>query len=97
MLHAGSVPSSRAWYARERYWLSRSQCTIPPFGRLRRHSAICSASHTGLACIRSEGGQPTTRLASKSIKVARYSRPSSVHSQVMSSSHFWFAASAEKS
>ena len=50
----------RFWYAPEQYWLPRSECTSISLGILRRQSAICKASHTSSAVIRSAMAQPTT-------------------------------------
>lgn len=52
-------------------------------GRLRRNSAIRSASHTSVAVIRSDTDQPTTLRENRSSTTARYSQPSSVAMSVI--------------
>ena len=70
---------------------------MTPLGIRRRHSAVCSASQTSWAVMRSDMAQPTTRREYRSITVAKYSQPSSVHRYVMSLTYFWFGALAVKS
>ena len=69
----------RRWKSPEQYWLPRSEWKITPVGERRRHSAIRSASHTSTAVMRSDIDQPTTRRLYRSMTVARYSQPSSLH------------------
>jgi hypothetical protein len=60
-------------------------------------SAIFKASQTSCAVMRSDMDQPSTRREYRSMTVARYNQPSSVHKYVISPTYFWLGAEAEKS